>query len=95
MFSHFPPLSPEPNLNNLPTPDSWTMGACCCGIPRVKTIAATDFFETFEHSLFLLHQSIRRSVETASDRNRVLISDDDYDSYFDYCSMAIQYVSCI
>lgn len=65
------------------------MGACF-GVLRVKKIAAADFYETFAHSLYLVHQSIRRAVFVATYRNRGFHNVYDYMNYFDYCKVVVE-----
>ena len=65
------------------------MGACLCGLPRVKKIAANDFYETFAYSLFLLHQSIRQSILTIS-KDRSFANEIDFKNFFEYSKMAIE-----
>lgn len=65
------------------------MGACLCGLPRVKKIAADNFYDTFAYSLFLLHQAIRQSVITIS-KERSFANEKEFNDFFEYCKMSIE-----
>lgn len=65
---------------------------CCCGVPAVKQIAATDFFETFAYSSFIIHQAIRHNLDTIVNKlklpNQSEFTEMDCKAYYDYCALS-------